>query len=68
MAYGSSQVRGQIRPAAALPTYATAIETRDPSRICDPHCSLRQCRILDPLSKARDQTHSLMDTSGVLNC
>ena len=46
-------------------TAATA--TRDPSRICDPQHSSRQPRILNPLSKARDQTRNLMDTSRILN-
>ena len=29
------------------------------------HHSSQQCWILNPLSKARDRTHNLMDTSGV---
>ena len=32
------------------------------------HHSLRQCLILNPLSKARDRTHILMDTSRVHFC
>ena len=43
-----------------LPDYATAIPTLDPSHICDLHHSSQQHRILNPLSKARDQTHNLM--------
>ena len=39
-----------------LPAYATATAIQDPSCICDLHCSLQQCRILNPLSEARDQT------------
>ena len=31
------------------------------------HCSLLQCQILNPLSKAEDWTHILMDISWVLN-
>ena len=50
-----------------LPAYATATATPAPSCICDPHHNLWQRRILDPLNKARDQTHVLMDTSQVLN-
>ena len=46
---------------------ATATGTPDPSCICDLRCSLQQCQILNPLSKARDQTCILMDTSRVLN-
>ena len=45
-----------------LPGYNTATETRDPSHICDLHHSLQQSRILNSLSKARDQTGILMDT------
>ena len=45
-----------------LPAYATAMATQDPSCICDLHHSSQQCRIPLPLSKARDQTHILMNT------
>ena len=45
-----------------LPAYATATATPDPSRICDLHHSSLQCRILNPLTVARDRTHNLMDT------
>ena len=38
-----------------LPAYTTATATLDPSHICDLHHSSRQCQILNPLSKARDQ-------------
>uniref|UniRef100_A0A8D1DD68 Kynurenine 3-monooxygenase n=1 Tax=Sus scrofa TaxID=9823 RepID=A0A8D1DD68_PIG len=44
-----------------LPVYTTA--TRDLSRVFDLHHSSQQHRILNPLSKARDQTQVLMDTS-----
>ena len=50
-----------------LPAYATATATQDPSRDFDLHHSSRQHQILNPLSKARDQTHVPMDTSQVLN-
>ena len=46
-----------------LPAYARATATRDPSHICDLHHSSRQCRIVNPLSKAREQTCVLMDPS-----
>ena len=50
-----------------LPAYAPATAMLNLSRICDLHCSLWQCQILNPLSKASDQTHILMDTGRVLN-
>ena len=53
-AYGDSQVRGQIR------AYTRATATQDPSHICNLHHSSRQHWILNPLSKARDQTSNLM--------
>ena len=40
----------------------------DPSRICNLHHSSLQYRILNPLSKARDWTYVLMDTSLVCYC
>ena len=49
-----------------LPAYTTA--TQDWSSVCDLHCSPPQCQIYNPLSEARDQTHILMDTSGVCYC
>ena len=33
--------------------------TWGPNHICDLHHSSRHCWILNPLSKARDQTHNL---------
>ena len=50
-----------------LPACATATATRDLSHICDLHCSLWKCQILNPLSKARDHTHILMVSSQVGN-
>ena len=46
---------------------ATATATQDPSHVCNLHHSSRQCRILNPLSEARDPTHILMDASRVHN-
>ena len=48
-----------------LPAYATATATQDPSRVCSLHHSSRQCRILNPLSEARDQTCNLMVPSRI---
>ena len=45
--------------------YTTAIATPDLSRVFDLHHSSQQCQILNPLSKARDWTHVLIDTSWV---
>ena len=44
---------------------ATAIATQDPSHVCDLHHSSWQRRILNLLSKARDQTCILTDASQV---
>ena len=48
-----------------LPAYTTATATQDPTHVFDLHQSSGQRQILNPLSKARDWTHILMDTSGV---
>ena len=58
---GSSRLG--VKSELQLPAYTTA--TQDPSCVCDLHCSSWQRQILNPLSKARDQTHNLMDTSQV---
>ena len=50
-----------------LPAYATATAIRDLSHFCDLQHRTWQCWILNPLSKARDQTCILMDTSRVRN-
>ena len=47
-----------------LGAYTTATATQDLSLICDLHHSSQQRQVL---SKARDRTHVLMDTSWVLN-
>ena len=57
-AYGGSQARGRIGAVAAAYTRATA--TRDPSCVFDLHHRSWQCRIFNPLSKARDRTHNPM--------
>ena len=51
-----------------LPAYATATATRDLSRVCNLHHSSWQRRILNPLSKARDWTSILKDTTQVRFC
>ena len=50
-----------------LLAYTTAMTTPDLSRICDLHHSLKQCWILNPLNRARDQICILMDTSQPLS-
>ena len=60
-AYGSSKARGWIGAVAASATATIP----DPSRVCDLHHSLWQCWIPESLSKARDWTHILMDTSQI---
>ena len=63
VAYGGSQARGQIGAVAAACAAVTA--TRDLSRVLDLHHSSWQVQILNPLSKARDRTCVLTDTSPV---
>ena len=46
-----------------LPAYDTATATWDLSCVCSLYHSSWQCWILYPLSRAKDQTHILMDTS-----
>ena len=53
-----------VKSELQLPAYATATAPRDPSCICDLYHSSQQCRILNPLSGARDRTYVLMNTSG----
>ena len=62
-AHESSQAWGQI--GAAAEAYPTA--TLDLSHIYDLLCSAVQHQILNPLSKARDQTASLWRLCQVLN-
>jgi len=51
-----------------LPAYTTATATPDLSRMRNLHHSSRQCQLLNPLSKGRDQIQVLMDTSQVHYC
>jgi len=48
-----------------LPAYATATAVSDPSFICNLHHRSQQHWILNPLSKATDQTHIIMDISRI---
>ena len=48
-----------------LPAYTTAATTQDLSRVFKLHHSSRQCWILNPMSKALDQTHNLMVPSWI---
>ena len=66
MAYGSSQVTGQIR-AVAAGLHQSHSNARG-SLVLNLHHSLGQLWIINPLSRARDQTHMLMDTSQVRYC
>ena len=45
----------------------TATAMSNPSHIFDLHHSSRQCRILNPLSEAKDQTHNLMFLVGFVS-
>ena len=65
MQYGSTWAKGQIR--AAAEAYTTATARMVWSHICDLYHSLRQHRILNLLSEARDQTPIPMAISWVLN-
>ena len=47
------------------PAYTTATATQDLSCVCNLHHSSWQCRILNPLSKARDPTRNLMVPSQI---
>ena len=51
-----------VKSELQLPAYTTAT---DPSLVCDLQHSSQQRRILDPLSKAQDQTRILMNPSWV---
>ena len=48
-----------------LLAYVTATATKDPSCVCKLHHSSWQCRILNLLSEARDQTYNLIVTSQI---
>ena len=54
-----------VKSELQLPANATVTATWDLSRICDLHHSSQQYQILNPLIKARDGTHILMDPGWV---
>ena len=45
-----------VKSKLQLLAYTTAKAMPDPSHICDLHCSMKQCQILNPLNAARDWT------------
>ena len=55
-----------VKSELQLPAYIIATAVQDPSCVCNLHHRSQQLWILNPLSKARDGTHILMDTSHVL--
>ena len=63
MAYGGSQLG--VESELQLPAYATATATPDLSHVYDLHHSSWQHRILNRLSKARDQTLNFMVPSWI---
>ena len=50
-----------------LLAYTTATAMPGMSCVCNPHHSSQQCQIPKPMSKSKDWTHDLMNTSWVLN-
>ena len=64
MAYGSPLARGLIGAAAAV-LHTTTTAMQDPSHVFDLHLSSQQHQILNLLSRARDWTCILVDTSRV---
>ena len=55
--------RLEVQLELQLPAYATATATSDLNHVFNLHHSSQQCQILNPLSRASDGTHILMDTS-----
>ena len=56
-----------VKSELQLPAYTTATATRNPSRICDPHHSSWQHRVLNPRSEARDRTRVRVVPRQILN-
>ena len=61
VAQGGSQARGRIRAVAA----GLCESHSNAGSVCNLHHSSRQCRILNPLSKARDRTRNPMVPSWI---
>ena len=57
--------RQGVQSELQLMAYATVTATWDPSLVCSLHHSSRHRQILNPPSKARDQTYILRDTSQI---
>jgi len=57
--------RLRVKSELQLPTYTTATATWDLSCFCNLSHSSQQRRILNPLRKAQDQTHILMDATSL---
>ena len=57
-----------VKSELQLPAYTSATARWDPSRVCELHPSSRECRILNPLSEARNWTLILMDPSQICYC
>ena len=60
-------LRLEVESELQLPVYTIDTATQDPSYLCELQCNSQQRQILSPLSKARDRTHNLMDTSWAPN-
>ena len=57
-----------VKSELQLLAYATATAMWDESHVCNLHHSSRQHRIPNTMSKARDRTHILMNTSRIHFC
>ena len=51
-----------------LLAYTQLTAMQDPSHVCDLHHSSRQCRILNPLNEASDQTQDLLVPGQICFC
>ena len=60
--------RLRVQSELHLPIYTTATAMPDPSHNCDLHCSLQQCQILNPLSKAGMEAPSSWIVVRFLTC